>query len=575
MALSETDMNTAMDGIENQEQIREECRQRLCAQDSIMEPNVADIIAAFIQYKGQPSSAVAWLSESYEGVAEMCNIASEWATSMNFDPQDIMQNSLKALLVQNFDAQQVDSEFMSSQSAPSWLNNMIEDSFWRQAIYELSEIHNKCSFLKFAIQKISDAGYQQEMAKVSTASTFLNVFNGVLYDFLKAMITKDDIDVDRLLPEFKRACLQNEHKYVYAQVLLSRLTEVSGGSSYQRIQYELERNAAKQFKSPFVDIFGTIINKAPQQLVDAKTAIMQGENPTPGDVIQIYKLYTQQRVPSLKFLRDAGFIDKLIQTAFLPSQSGVAVKPEIKERVIHLLAIAAAATEDSNGSLELSDVPPVTQSLKRLDTVLAKKSTGADLETAVGDLLMLLDHPMVALAVVHWLDSLLADTTYYETYFRTTDIPLPHLLLEEIASRHPMLQKRVFQVLKKNVEMNIKVLGPEIMMALRRTLLDRMIYLVQLGYAIPILEYIRDTGDKLDESLIIHSVQRVLEMADEPYSQEFVSVMVDIVDPISDNLDKSMDVKTVIWQFFNTVLKNSENFDQDTLEKIRLIQRKG
>lgn len=46
-------------------------------------------------------------------------------------------------------------------------------------------------------------------------------------------------------------------------------------------------------------------------------------------------------------------------------------------------------------------------------------------------------------------------------------------------------------------------------MALRRTLLDRMIYLVQLGYVLPVLKYIKRISSSVDESLIVHTIKMV------------------------------------------------------------------
>jgi hypothetical protein len=46
-------------------------------------------------------------------------------------------------------------------------------------------------------------------------------------------------------------------------------------------------------------------------------------------------------------------------------------------------------------------------------------------------------------------------------------------------------------------------------MALRKTLLDRMIYLAQLGYVLPVLKYIKRISSSVDESLIVHTIKMV------------------------------------------------------------------
>lgn len=42
----------------------------------------------------------------------------------------------------------------------------------------------------------------------------------------------------------------------------------------------------------------------------------------------------------------------------------------------------------------------------------------------------------------------MTETEYFETYFRSTEVPLPMLLLDEIAERQPAQQPLVFQVIK-------------------------------------------------------------------------------------------------------------------------------
>lgn len=39
---------------------------------------------------------------------------------------------------------------------------------------------------------------------------------------------------------------------------------------------------------------------------------------------------------------------------------------------------------------------------------------------------------MAAMAVLTWLRFLLVNTVFYETFFRTTEVSIPHLLLNEV-----------------------------------------------------------------------------------------------------------------------------------------------
>lgn len=43
-------------------------------------------------------------------------------------------------------------------------------------------------------------------------------------------------------------------------------------------------------------------------------------------------------------------------------------------------------------------------------------------------------------------------------------------------------------------------------------------------------------------------------MAKPPYSDEFIDLIVEIIEPIAESLDKAMDVKTVVWEFLSKYL---------------------
>jgi hypothetical protein len=42
-------------------------------------------------------------------------------------------------------------------------------------------------------------------------------------------------------------------------------------------------------------------------------------------------------------------------------------------------------------------------------------------------------------------------------------------------------------------------------------------------------------------------------MAEAPYSNEFIDLIVEIIEPIAESLDKAMEVKTVVWEFLSTL----------------------
>jgi len=55
-------------------------------------------------------------------------------------------------------------------------------------VYDLSEEHPNSLMLNYLIKLISDAGFQSEIAQISTIANHLDVFSGVLADYVASCI---------------------------------------------------------------------------------------------------------------------------------------------------------------------------------------------------------------------------------------------------------------------------------------------------------------------------------------------------------------------------------------------------
>lgn len=117
--------------------------------------------------------------------------------------------------------------------------------------------------------------------------------------------------------------------------------------------------------------------------------------------------------------------------------------------------------------------------------------------------------PVGSMGVLLWIEYMALHTPHLSTYYLTTETPVLLLILDEIASRHQLQQPIVFNVVKKCVQHKPETLAPEIQLSLQKTWVDRMLYLVQLNYTIPVLQYFNGEGRKLDDSLIVYFVKKV------------------------------------------------------------------
>ncbi|KAF9977166.1 Negative elongation factor C/D [Actinomortierella ambigua] len=528
------------------------------APDSILEPKIFETIGSYIRVGGPPLQLVNALSNSYVGMPEMCNLMSGWAREFEIDPVEVMQEVLKEQLMERFDPESVDRDFMTGSGTPDWLIVMIKHPFWRQAIYELSEKHQKCALLNFAIQRISDAGHQGEIASVATASTFVNVFSGVLLDSLDKLRDEDDVGLMERLPDLVKVCCQNEHTYLYTQVLLFRLMKTDRGLPLKRISKELESGVLEKFnKPPLVSILKMLLAGASASVASAISAILQSRVASPGDVMSLHRAYTSDNPPSAHFLRDPDFFEIMLSSVFVPSFKGGMVKQDHKDKYLWLLAYAASVKEADDDSSDLqnnnnshlntnrrsaavdkSELEPTYKALCELEDTISKRAAGTDLTPILKNLLTAMETPVASMGLLYWIRFVIQETSYIETYFRSHEVLLPLLLLEEMAYKHPLQQVVVFDTLVEFFEAPLD-LNPEIMMTYRKSILDRMISLMQLNYVTPAVDYIRTRAHKMDQSLAMHFVKRVLEMAQAPYSPKLVEGMAQIIQEIVDAVKKT------------------------------------
>ncbi len=100
--------------------------------------------------------------------------------------------------------------------------------------------------LNFAVERISDAGHQTEIASLTTASSNFGVFNGVVMHSLHNIMATDEWGLERALPDFKKMCGQTEQTYLYTQALLAHLQRVPNGYHLKRLSQELHNASLEQ-----------------------------------------------------------------------------------------------------------------------------------------------------------------------------------------------------------------------------------------------------------------------------------------------------------------------------------------
>ncbi|CAO3592987.1 unnamed protein product [Absidia cylindrospora] len=497
----------------------------------------------------------------------MCNVIASSATSIGVDSQKVMREAIKQKLKERFDPQRCDDYFMSAenqQQPPEWLNVIIRDEHWRQTIYELIEQYPRCAFLNYAVLRIANSDYSNEIAKLQTASTYIQVYNSILTESFSSIVPLDDLEFEDRLPDIVRVCCEREETYLYAQMLLQKLCENDDNMPFIRLSKELEKAAIQCGQHGFVDILKTYLSEAPLQVSSALKAIRSNQQATPGDIMVLYKLYSSNEPPHVNHIRDFGLINIILKTVFVPS-SGTLLKPELKEKLIYL--IAYATSKNDTKAMEKQEIKQVCDTLTELQTALNDKAKGENLTGAMKSIMKAINIPIGSMALLLWIEHTSIHTPYFETYFRSSEVPVLHLLLDEIAYRHPLQRPFVFQVIKNCLRHPYQNFAPEILMTLQKAWIDRLLYLVQVHYTIPVLVFMKQTERDMDDSLTVHFVQKVLRMAQPPYTLAFVEHMTQILLPITEMLGLIKNVQKAVMNFYDEAKEDRNIVISDSLAK--------
>ncbi|KAG0170525.1 Negative elongation factor C/D [Apophysomyces sp. BC1021] len=540
------------------------------------------VLSEYLKEGGDPTDAVNLLSDSYIGVPSMCNLTAESADFVGLDSQNILLSAIKQMLTQKFDSKRCDSVFMKKddQVAPEWLDIIIQDPYWRQTIYELMETHPRSMFLNFAVLRIAENGYGSEVSQLKTASSYVKIYNYILGDSISKQVSADDLEFEDNLPEFLRLCCEREETYLYAQILIRKLRDEFDGLPFLRLARQLENAALKRGQrqtehfsndsTQFVEHLRTYMSEAPLQLSKALNTILSKRSVTPGDIMVIHRFYTSTNPPESHHICNYELINILLKVVYVPN-SGHQLNQDTLERVIYIIAYATTFNDALPREEQRDKIDKVCTTLTTLCGAL-KDPKGVNFRGSLPTIIQSRKVPVASLAILYWIEYLSLHTPYYETYYRTSVTPLPHLLLDEIANENPLQQPIVFDIVKRCLMYNYQNFAPEILMALRTNWIDRLLNLVALDYTMPVLKFMKEVGPELDRSL---SVYFLLDIAKPPCSMIFIEHVADIVASIPQMLSSNKQIQESVESFFEEAVNTSENMNTEVKAKITRARQRG
>ncbi|KAI6203190.1 Negative elongation factor D [Aphelenchoides besseyi] len=507
-------------------QTLEGCEKLLALDDFIFEPIVNQVISNYRQVGGSDERVKELLTNGYRGLSSLANLfgyllsilESDELPSTNFDSTEMsetvrstFETIASSMISKVFNADSADKIF-EGDSDIDWLPELITHRPWRKLIYELSEQNPQCLMLNFAVKLVSDAGFQHEISSVSTAAQQLDIFSRVFLSsvdqLLRAFNYGENTKIfDNAFAELIRVACHSEHTYLYAQSILRVMTvkntgKFSAACSFISQILRLSKNNRRLETSILqIGLLQSEKDTIPPNTIHAILTMISKQSLNPADVNQLYQY--------IYLLAYASCVGETVK-----SGSRVQTKAELdgtRERITNLLNI-----------LHSSDDP-----LHHLAQIIQYAKT-----------------PVLARGTLHFVKS----TILREDFL--AEPQLSHLILiDQIVNLHPNLRPSVFTILCQLYEyQSTRNELAEVVMSRQRVVIDRFVHMLSTGYALPVLEVVAKMYEeaRIDVSLVRYFGVEVLEVAGEPFSQEFVD------------------------RFLPIVLK-TEVFDRNTLEKHKQV----
>jgi negative elongation factor C/D len=535
----------AEEAVEDIQVVLDTCLTRFATPDFIMEPEIFTQLKRYFQAGGNPEQVIDLLSRDYIAVAQMANLMAEWLILAGAEISEVQQwveNHLHDMILKTFDPKKADAIFAGDLETPSWLAELIEYPTWRSLIYRLAEDYPDCLMLNFTIKLISDAGFQGEITSISTAAQQIEVFSRILKNSVVTFLQSEEDNLNKNMSDCSKMICHGQHTYVYAQVLLSILSyENKGGHIVKRLQEEIQREAQQGQHDVTPITMALTTGFQHTRAVQALQSMLSRNNLNPADIVVLHRLYCQPDPPPVDLIRIPQFLELLIDSLF---KRGSKINQEHKTKYIYLLAYASSVCDNWNfrrgtrKSLNKDELKGTTQAVEKVHSICTASKGSNELIAELSTLYHCIRFPVVSVGIIRWVECVVTDPMFFS--LSTEYCPVHLALIDEVVSCHPLLHQRVLELFIQLFEATYEALEILAQLEIKKMLLDRLVNLLSRGYVTPVVKYIRSCWEKndTDVSLIRYFVREVLDTIAPPYSTEFVTLFLPLVE--NDEITESM-----------------------------------
>lgn len=211
-------------------------------------------------------------------------------------------------------------------------------------------------------------------------------------------------------------------------------------------------------------------------------------------------------------------------------------------------------------SINREELKATTQAVEKLSSICADRKGSSEILPELATIFTLINRfQVIAYGIVYWVKHVVSETSFFK--LSTEQTPLHLALLDEVTGCHQTLHSKVLDLYVGIFEAQYDELEVLAQLELKKMILDRIVHLLSKGCVVPVMNYVNDCwkrGDT-DISLIRYFVIEVLYMISPPYSEEFVTLFLPLVEcqEVTGSMKTEMDTQLVnefigtwpVWPF--------------------------
>ena len=189
--------------------------------DSIMRPDIIDILRKYSKNGGDIQKASQALVQKYQGYPNMISIIWKILEKNGIQPQEIINTQINQSLKQLFQVDEMNKLIMNNQKVPKWVNVMLHDPFWYNALFDLAKENRGSYFLSYCINKICQY-HPERITWLPPHFTSFNSFKNVVQAILKEM--NDSNNIEKSIDKFITIISTDDMTLFYAALIFKKFS---------------------------------------------------------------------------------------------------------------------------------------------------------------------------------------------------------------------------------------------------------------------------------------------------------------------------------------------------------------